>query len=88
MNELKINKTLKLWNDASCNAQQFITDDNKNVLFERYMFVKDFEHLGAQIAITQWSKWSKTKPGERLQNAYFVKNLSVDDIILERYEGC
>jgi hypothetical protein len=84
---MKNNEKLTLWNDAYQNGHQFIANFEKIALYERYMGSKEMEYNGITITISCWGKWHKVSDPERMSKAWFVREMTIEDAILENYDN-
>ena len=76
----------KLWNDAYHEDHQFITNDDGMILYDRQKGSEDFEFDGGIIQVIRWSEWYKLEEPTHLKKSWFVKTLSIDDMIRNNYE--
>ena len=67
-----------LWNDAYDCDHQFITNENKIVLFERYRIFREFDVDDVAIKLNKRGKWKKRyqsfHPQWKLQ---YLRNLKI-----------
>ena len=75
-----------MWNDDDHSNHQFITK-NKYIIYERWKdsFKRNVGEI--EIDVCLWGKWIKLEePQQYLGKMWFVRDLSVEDIILQNYE--
>ena len=77
---------LRLWDDACRGFHQIIADDNKMVLYEREKYTSSLDVHGVSIKMKMWHPWKKVKEPYKMSKAWFIKELTVEDIILCKFE--
>ncbi len=88
-----MNQQYKLWHDDEHSNRQFIsTMDEKqrfNILvYERWKNSRTRTYGEIEVNVLSWDKWTKVDPSNQpMPKAWFIRDLSVEDIILQNYEA-
>jgi len=88
MKTKKDQAVFKLWNDAYEQYHQVLVDPKtKFVYYERYKYSEEFEMENKSILhISSWHEWEKVEKPYRMSKAWFVRDMTVNDLILGNYE--
>jgi len=77
---------LGLWHDGNDELKQLISDSDKRVLYERHKGTETFRcSTGASVTVAGWGPWVKVKQPCRMGKAWFMRNLTVDDLVLGNF---
>ena len=76
-----------LWNDAYQGFHQFLCDSNNQLLFERWRSTERVElRNGSIMNIGFWTSWIKVDPPNQMEKAWFVREMSIEDLVLGNYD--
>ena len=76
-----------LWNDAYNQFRQLLCDENKTAHFERYKRTEELETSdGIEVSLNRWEPWRKLNDSYRPLKMWFVRKMSVEDLILDNKE--
>ena len=79
---------LTLWTDSCHQYRQVIMGPEKRVLYDRYKKNESFKTSQGEISIWGWSPWNKVKTEHGyIHKAYFIRKLTVEDLILDNVKG-
>ena len=78
---------LRVWDCAYDQYRQIIADEDKIALYERRR-TTDTHHIPegeVNVAITRWTMWRKLEEPQRMDKAWFRRELTVEDLILDNF---
>lgn len=86
-NDNCLDNEISVWDDAYENGHQFISDKDKNVLYERWKRnnIKEIDDIKVDISLVYWSPWQKVAKPYRMNKAWKVKALTTEDLILGNF---